>query len=230
MAAMSDILALMQDADDILSNKNIAGTAGTLQTRALRSVNRAVDLLEAIMARYDDLWSTLDDTVSTAATRDYVTAPSRLMRIDRLYLLNSSGQRKYRILPGYHTHGAGVDDVGDLLSTTNVSSGQPRSYWWDRGQGRIYFNRKAAGVDTLRFLAFIGKADMTLSPDTTWAYPDSLLMPVALMASRVFQFRTDDDVQELQAFANAHLVPVIEQMKRQWPDGRDEPRGNFASW
>lgn len=231
MAVTSDLLAHMEDMDNVLASKAISSTTGALQNRALRALNRAQDYLEMVLARYPNLLVEVDDTTSTTANQEYSDLPARCKRVDAVWYIDSDTSR-----PGYmldairEPSGHRTGSPWPVFDWTSSTTGKPAAYWWERKNNRLYWDRDPDSAYTMRVVGFFGEADMTISPDSTFAYGDELIVPVAAVALEIFRFRTDDNISEVRALAESWFVPVVQQMQRAWPDQKGDLRGVFPAW
>lgn len=231
MAVTSDLLSHMEDIDDLLSNADVSGTSGVPQTRAVRALNRAQDLLESFIAMEPDLLASVDDTVSQTVGQEYSSTPSRTLRIDSLWFLDASDSLpRYEIQPVRNPGGHRMQRPIPIFDVSADATGRPEGYWWARGSDRVYWDRQPDTTNSIRFIGFFGAADMTISPDSTFAYDDSLILPVAQVASEIFRFRRRDDWREVRQYAMATFQPVVSSMKRAWRHGLGDIRGVFPAW
>lgn len=232
MAKTSDLLTHMEDADDVLARLDISGASGTNRNRAVRSLNRSQDLMERVFGRFPWFLSTVDDTMTTTAAAEFSALPSRTLRLDSLWFIDPGTSRPRReITPIRYPGGHRSSMAWPLLDVSSSTTGEPEGYWWAHGSDRVYWDRDPGATHTIRTVGFFGAADMTISStDSTFAYADDFIMPIALMAVRVFQFRGDDDMGDLQGFADTHFLPVVAQMRRAWRHQQQELRGSFPAW
>jgi len=233
MAATTDLLTAMEDVDDVLSNLDISGTAGANQNRALRALNRAQDLLERFISRRSNVLTTVDDTMTQTVDQEYTALPSRTMRIDSVWFLSAdTSLPEYELTaqrtPGGHRQGT-YTPLFDL-NAASATNGRPYEYWWAHGADRLYWDRLPDTTNSIRVVGFFGAADMTETPDTTFAYDDSFILPIAAVATEVFRLRRRDSWEELQAFADRYFQPVVDQMSHSWRHQQGEIRGSFPLW
>ncbi len=234
MAATTDLLTNMEDIDDILSNLDINGTVTSSQTRAVRSLNRAQDMLERVIGRHQDILAEVDDTISQTVGQEYTALPVRTVRLDSVWFLDSATSRPtYEInavrKPGGHRQRR-PSPIFDTNSAAN-SPARPREYWWSHGNSRLYWDRDPDTTNSIRIVGFFGAADMTsANPDSTFAYDDSFIYPVAAVACEIFRLRRHEDWQELQTFADRYFQPVVDQMSHSHRHQEGDLRGSFANW
>lgn len=231
MALTSELLTAMENMDDILSNVDISGTAGSNQTRAVETLNHAQDFLETVIGAVEDLLPSVDDSVSQTVGQEYSSTPSRLLRIDSLWFLDASDSLpRYEITPIRNPGGHRTGSSSPLFSVSSSSTGRPEGYWWARGASRVYWSRQPDATNNVRFVGFFGAADITIAPDSTFAYEDALIYPVAQVAATVFRFRRRDNWEEMRAYAMSVFEPVVVQMQRAWRHQRGEIRGSYPGW
>ena len=231
MAVTSEILTEMEDQDDILSNLDISATATTSQTRAIRSLNRAQDLMERFISEKRNLLVTVDDSINQTVGQEYTALPLRTQRIDSVWFLNASNSLPTYEIDAIRTPGGHRQQTPwPLFDVSTNSTGKPRGYWWSHGNDRLYWDRQPDTTNSIRVVGFFGAADITLTPDSTFAYSDAFIRPLASVASEVFRLRRRDDWGELQQFANRYFQPVVDQMSLAWRHQDGELRGSFPSY
>ena len=230
MAATSDLLTAMEDIDDVLAQRDVSGTSGTLQSRAIRALNHAQDSLEMLVAKEEDLFSEFN-TITQTVDQEFSAATTGMKRLDAVWFLDATTSRPtYQLQamrrPGSHR----VTRPWPLLDVSTNTAKRPEGYWWERRNNRLYWDSDPDTTNSIRLIGFWPADDMTLSPDSTLAYPDEFIIPLAALAVRIFSFRSDDDLADLEQFGNTYLAPVIEQYKRAWKDQLGETRGHFPAW
>lgn len=232
MAKTSDLLVQMEDLDDILSNLDPSGSAGATRERATRSLNRAQDLLERFIGRKTTILATVDDTISQTVGQEYTALPARTIRIDAVWFLDAtSGLPTYEIDAERTPGGARGIRGGPLFDASSDATGRPDSYWWSMGDSRLYWDRQPDTTNNIRIVGFFGADDMTITgTDTTFAYDDAFIVPVASVATEVFRLRRRDDWKELQSYADSFFQPVVDQMSHSWRHQQGDLRGSFPQW
>ena len=233
MAVTSGLLTAMQDLDDILSNLSIFDTSSSSQTRAIRSLNRAQDLLERFVGVKRDILATVDDSINQTVSQEYTALPLRTIRVDSVWFLDAATSRPTYEINAVRKPGGHRQSRPSPLFDTNSSSNspaRPREYWWSHGDSRLYWDRDPDTTNSIRIVGFFGAADITLSPDSTFAYDDSFIIPIAAVANEVFRLRRHADWQELQTFANRYFQPVVDQMSHSHRHQEGDLRGSFANW
>ena len=179
-------------------------------TKGLVAANRAQDLFETHAAQYPDILGGAVSTVSTTNNQEYTTYPAGLMRLDGLDFINPTTSRvDYSLRPMRRRGGhAGMGWYWSLVSSS--STGQPRYYWTDGT--RIYWNPIPGGTHTIRYYGFAAAADISASG--TFAYPDAVILPIAVVATKIWRSGLDDGVTALESLAIDSFNPVLDQMSQ----------------
>lgn len=231
MSLTSDLLIQMEDIDDILSNVDISGTTGANQDRSIRSLNRTQDLLERFIGVKRDILATVDDSISQTVGQEFTSLPTRTLRIDSVWMLNASTSLPtYEITPERNPGGHRLSSSYPLFNSSSASTGRPNSYWRAHGSDKLYWDRQPNTTNNIRVIGFFGAADITLVPDSTFAYDDSFIVPFAAVAAKIFRLRRREDWQELQSYADQHFQPVLDQMVHSWRHQEGELRGSYPCW
>ena len=229
MSATEDLIAAMEDIDSVLAQKAVSTTAGALQNRAIRALNRGQDLMELLIARRKSLFSEPKD-VTLTASQEFSATDTTLRRIDSVWFIDSNTSRpQYEIdavrYSGAHRSGSPWP-IYEFVS--NATTGKPTAYWWEQRNSRLYWDRDPDAAHTVRVIGFYAVSD--LSAGSTFGYPDEFIVPLAALAVRMFHFRTDKSLADLEQFGQLHFSPVLDQYEHAWKHQQGELRGEFPSW
>jgi len=204
MATGQDLLNRMELLDPELQLQ--AGETDV--TRGLLSLNVAQDHFEAVVAVHPTLMGGGKGTVTTAASTETTTFPTGVLRIDDLWMLDST-----TLLPSYRmtdlqktgAHRQNANWFYNLVAS-GTSPGVPSAYWTNGSQ--IFWSPLPSGVNSIRWYGFQVAADITASG--TFAYPDIVMLPLAIFATKVLTVGLDDGPQDLSALAQETFNPVID--------------------
>jgi hypothetical protein len=214
---------------NVVDNELDIAVGGADETRAIAALDMAQDAFEAIVANHPDTLGKIS-TISTTANQEYTTWPSSLLRLDNLYLMNTSVTPN---LPQWEI--VIIQDVGGQAAVG--------SFPWLTGVGyspsgtgaptRAYTNRQYLfwtpvpdQVYTLRAYGFSSETDIT-TRGQTFAYPDYVANPMAVFATRLMEMGIDDPSAELKDLADELYGPVLNSLRqptRQRPQARQYSR------
>jgi hypothetical protein len=175
-------------------------------TRGLTALNRAQDYFESLAAVRRNILGTSKGTVNTSASTETTAFPTGVLRIDRLFLLDSQSRpvRRLRKLQQTGGHSDSVSWPDSLLSSS--STGEPAAYWTDGAY--IYWSPLPSGTSTVRWHGFQVASD--ISAGGTFAYPDIVALPLAAFAVRLMKGGLDDNAQETASIAMETFRPVLD--------------------
>lgn len=187
--------------------------------RALRSLNRAQDLVEMLLSPIPLVRSMLGtkENIVTVANDELTAVPAGFLTVERLQFINPDTSLPSYSLTSIPWVGGSSINGGDPLLSVSLGGGPPREYTIFGGD--VYWSPVPDAIHTVRIWGFKAAADIAVG--TNWDYGDELIMAVAAVAARIFKGRIDDDPAEIVRLANDNLSPVIAQMKRRWSDGPD---------
>ena len=209
---IASILTKMQ----VLDNELDVSSGGADETRSISALDMAQDAFEAFIANHPDLLGTAATTTTTANT-EATTWPSTLMRLDNMYLMNTSStpnlpQWEIEIIQdvGGHIPAGGAWPFG-LYSTIPMGKGAPRKAYTNRAN--FYWQPLPDAVYTVRIYGLYSKTDIT-SRSATFEYPDVVSLPMAAYAVRMMEMGVDDPSEELAALAEEIYAPVINLLRQ----------------
>ena len=223
---ISSIMTKMQ----VLDNELDVSVGGADETRCISALDMAQDAFEAILANHPDTLGTIS-TITTTANQEYTTWPSTLMRLDTLWMMNTTstpnvpqweidiiqdvgGQSMSAPFPwlsaavGYIPQGFGAP----VLAYTNR-----QYFFWAPIPDQVY---------TLRGYGLSEATDIT-SRSQTFAYPNVVANPLAAYATRLMEMGIDDPTEELKGLADemyASVINMLRQPTRQRPQSRQYSR------
>ena len=206
MATGQTMLDLMEALDYGLQLQS--GESGV--TRGLKALNAAQDHLESMLALDPNVVGSTVGTITTSASTETTTAPTGLLRLDRLQYIDPSTSR-----PAWDLDRVGP--VGDYNQSSfapylNSSSitGKPLRYWTNGTT--FYWDPVPDGTHTIRYYGLKAATDITAGG--TFAYPDMAMMPVAQFAAKILRVGKDDDVRSLSDIGLQLFNPVLQAMGR----------------
>lgn len=185
-------------------------------TRGLLALNVAQDLFENLAAQAPNILGSSTGTVTTTNGIEYTAWPSGLLRLDALDYLDPSS-----LLPAWQVvriHGVGMHAYFNIdwnLVTSVTSGGQPAGYWTNGT--RIYWAPLPNGVYTIRYYGLVAASDITASG--TFAYPDAVAFPLAVLAARILKVGVDDQANDLAGIAEETVGAVIKTLSNFNRDG-----------
>jgi len=183
--------------------------------RALTALNAAQDFFETFASQRPGVLGGITGTVTTAASTEFTTFPPSVLRLDKLYFINSSTSRPlWALVPIDEVGGHAPAGTWPFHISVSTSPGRPTAYWTN---GRnIYWNPLPDGTHTIRWYGFASASDITA--DATFAYPDSVMLPLASFASRLMKEGVGDDPTSTQQLAMSSFGPVLDALGRFWRD------------
>jgi len=228
MADLENILEHMETMDDMLSQKSISSTTGTLQTRAIQSVNRAQDLMELMIADKKELF-TEPKAITQTVNQEYTDLTSGIKRIDSVWFISSSTSRPtYEIYPQRRSGAHRETTRISLLDTSSTTTGEPSEYFWERRNNRLYWDRDPGETDTIRVWGFYAVTD--LIAQGTFLYPDEFLVPCAALAIKFFNLRADESMAQIDAFGQQFFGPVLHMYSRAHQHRSGDLRGSYPNY
>ena len=207
MATGQNILDLMEDMHPELQLQVGESNAA----RGLRLLNAAQDAFETAVAQHPDVLGGTIGTVTTASSTEATTFPTGLMRLDGLWFVDACTS-----LPTYpleKIRGVGGHSWNRQWPhhlVTSTTTGKPRAYWSDGS--KIYWDPLPNGTHTVRYYGFKAADDITSTG--TFAYPDSVMFPLAVLAVRLARTGVDDPVTDYNSLSDTLFRPLIASMAR----------------
>lgn len=179
-------------------------------TRGLVALNVAQDFFESLAAVRGRVLGSQAGTLSTTANTETTSFPTGVLRIDKLYLLDSNSKIKWRIRPR-KVPGSHVDSLGWPLNVLSGSAtGEPTVY--QTNGTLIYWGPIPAGVYSVRWYGF--QVASSITAGGTFAYPDIVMFPLATFATKVLKSGLDDDMGQLQQLSRETFEPVLDALER----------------
>lgn len=177
--------------------------------KGLITLNRAQDTFEAILAEYPDVFGGQIGTITTTAATEYTAYPAGVLRMDGLDYIDASTSRPAWPLKNLFKRGGHAWHrfwPWNIVSTN--TTGKPRGYWTDGTN--VYWDPLPDATYTIRWYGFKAAADITAAG--TFAYPDQVILPMAIFAVKVIRTGLDDPTGDLSALARDVFDPVIKQL------------------
>jgi hypothetical protein len=195
----------------IFDNELETGSGEPDESRAITALNMAQDEFESVAAALPKFLQTYS-TLTTTASQEYTTWPTDLLRLDDLWFIDPLTSR-----PAYRLDS--IDDTGGHAPSqswpTQLASGttgKPCAYA-ATPRSRLLWQPLPDAVHTLRYYGFIRASDIA-SRAGTFAYDDSVAMPLAAFATKILAVGVGDSTDELTSMAQAAFGPVLKAIKK----------------
>lgn len=223
---IASILTKMQ----VLDNELDISSGGADETRAISALDMAQDAFEAILANQPDTLGTIS-TISTTANQEYTTWPTSLLRLDSLFMMNTSvtpNVPQWQITIIQDVGGQAVSMpfpwLSGIVGYTPQGFGAPTMAYTNRQY--FFWAPIPDQVYTLRAYGLSEQTDITTRAQT-FAYPNVVANPMAAVAVRLMEMGIDDPSEELKALSDEWYAPVIGMLRtptRQRPQSRQYSR------
>lgn len=172
--------------------------------QGLVAANMAQDYLESVLALHPGVFGDTAGTVTTTANTETTTYPSGVIRLDRLWRLDSNSRQVRELLPIYETGGHAPSSTWPS-SLASAATGATSGYWTN---GRlIYWDPLPDATYTIRWYGLQQQTDITAAG--TFLYPDICLTPLATFAVKAIRIGLDDSAQQLTALSTELFEPVV---------------------
>ena len=167
--------------------------------RGLVAINLVQDWFESVVAEYPDTHQTAENilTVAGQETSDW---PTRLSRLDSLWLLDGAGHQTRELDP--------VERAGDQYSSSIVlpfvpsSPGAPVEFWGQGQGGKFYWGPTPDQPYTIRAYGLWDRNDYT-TVDEDFGYPDKVALVLVPHAAGILRTGLDRDLTAQQQAAQA---------------------------
>jgi len=193
------------------------------ETRALRALNMAQTLFEAVVASESEVLSRAGDAnIATIANQEYTDWPTDLLRVDSVWLFESAGVPVFEVTNIFKSGGQAQSLPWPLsLGVARSSSpGAPRQFKAD--YKRFWWAPTPSAVHSLRVYGAWRGVDLTTRA-VTFSFPDECSIPISTVASRMLRMGVDDPTDEVTAFSKEVYKPVMKRLRR-LVRSRPEPR------
>jgi endonuclease YncB( thermonuclease family) len=177
-------------------------------TRGLLILNASQDLFESLVVQHPDVLGGAVSSVTTTKDTESTAYPTGLLRLDGLDFIDSSTSRPIWPLITLRRRGGHRYRQTWLLnlSSSSNTTGKPRAYWTNGTN--IYWEPEPNGTHTIRTYGFAAASDITAAG--TFAYPDIVMLPLAILAVKILRLGLDDPTQDYTNLANKTLNPAID--------------------
>lgn len=215
----ADILTKMS----VLDNELDINSGGADETRALAAADMAQDAFEALVACEPDMLGETEDTLATVASTPSTVWPAALLRVDNLYLLDTTVvpyRQRWKIENIQDVGGQAPQYDWPISLGMSAGTGAPRAFytnrayfWWAPVPDQAY---------TFRTYGLRSKTNLTTRL-ITFGYPDLVSNPLAAIAVRLMEMGIDDPSEELERLAAQWYKPVLRALAnpvRQRPQSR----------
>lgn len=209
----------------IVDNELDITAGGADETRCITALDMAQNLFESVLANHPDTLGTIS-TIATTPTTEITDWPSRLLRLDSLYLLDATGKQLYEI-EVIHDVGGQSSNHGWPWNASGFSSqgsGAPRYVYTNRQY--LFWTPIPDAAYNVRCYGLQAKADLT-SRTQTFEYPDEVATPLAVFADHLLSIGVGDPSDDLKGLADSMFAPVINMLRkptRQRPQSRHYSR------
>ncbi len=193
--------------------------------KGLVCLNAAQDMFETHAAQYKDFMGGSVGTVTTTAAQEYTAFPTGLLRLDGMDFLDQGTLRPaFPLTPLYKRGGHVQADFWPFSLISNTSTGAPRGYWTNGT--RIYWAPEPDGAYIVRTYGFSSADDITALG--TFAYPDAVMLPLAVVACKIARLGLDDGIEAYSAFATETFNPVLDLLSGYRRDGLQSPNYTYT--
>lgn len=173
--------------------------------RGLIALNRAQDYFETLAAQHPRFKGDTTGTVATVNDTESTAFPTGVLRIDELYMLDSSNRPEYELDNRDEEGGHAPSSGWPLVLYSTFSAGKPRAFYTD---GRnIYWDPRPNGAYTVRWYGFQVATDITAGG--TFLYDDIVILPLASFAVKLMRLGVGDDVADIDTLAATTFGPVL---------------------
>ena len=216
----ADVLTAM----GVLDNELDVSSGGADETRALDALDMAQDAFESVIAGIPELLGTVGSNITTTANTEATSWPSTLLRLDSLWLLDTSQSPN---LPRWQ-----IDEIQDVgghreaglwpVAVVN-GTGAPKGYWTNRTN--IYWRPLPDTTHTVRVYGLFSKTDFS-SRSITFGWPDQVSVPMASVAVELMAIGIGDPSEDVKAVADRYYRSVIRML--QMPS-QQRPKSRYYS-
>lgn len=212
---VEELLALMP----MFNNALRVGNGEKDEQLAILALTTAQHYFETIAATYGRvLGSTI--TVSPSTNTETTTYPTSLLRLDSVWLLDSTTLQPIRRLARIETSGGHAPSLPwPLQLVMQASTGAPVSYFAD--MRNFYWLPLPDQAQTLRVYGLL-EQDEFVTRLSTFNYPARCKAPLASFAVKILKTSVDDDTSGVDALAAAMFGPLMKGLKS---FDRSEPHG-----
>lgn len=215
MATVADLLALMPVFDNKLRVKN----GDKDEARAVLALTTAQHYFEVVAATYQRvLGSTI--TVAPAASTETTTYPTSLLRLDSVWLLDSTTLLPIRRLKRIETSGGHAPSLPWPLQLVVQSSvGSPLGYF--ANMENFFWLPLPDQAQTIRIYGLLEQAEF-VDRESIFHYPLRTKAAIASFAVKILSTSVDDDTQSIDSLAASFFGPLLRGLKS---FDRSEPHG-----
>lgn len=189
-------------------------------TRGLLALNVAQDLFETLCAQQPNIFGSQSGTVTTTSGVEYTAYPTGLLRLDGMDYLHPTTLLPVWPLRHVNSIGGHAYSVPSFVLTAAAGGASPWGYWTNGS--RIYWAPLPDGTYSIRYYGFIAASDITASG--TFAYPDIVALPLAVLAGRLMKMGIDDPVTDVAALASEVIGNTIKSLVGFVRDGAESLR------
>jgi hypothetical protein len=165
--------------------------------RGLLALNVAQDYFESLAAVRKGILGGSVGTVATSASTESTSFPAGLLRVDRLWMLDSASRPEYKLGNPKQTGGHRSGNRWPLNLLSSTTSGKPTAYWTNGTN--IYWDTLPDAIYTIRYYGFAAASNITAAG--TFAYADVVAFPLAAFATKLYKSGLDDAVQDISQIA-----------------------------
>lgn len=196
-----DLLDLMQ----VFDNELLLQPGEPDVNRALIALNASQDLFESVVAAHPNLLGDTVGTLSVTSGTETTAFPSTLLRLDKIWMLDSNSRPLYPLRKIDMTGGHLVSHVAPYASF--ATTGKVNGYWTDGSY--IYWSPFPSQPSTVRWHGFTPASD--IEAGVTFAYRDIVAMPLAAFATKLMKVGVGDDTMSLDEATGA-FAPVVQRL------------------
>jgi hypothetical protein len=176
--------------------------------RGLLALNAAQDYFEGLLAQEGANKLSSTGTVATTANTETSSFPTGFLRIDSIWMLDSSSNQEYELEDLQHTGGHSSGRRWPFNLLTSTSTGKPEAYYTN---GRyIFWSPKPDAIYSTRIYGLLAADSITASG--TFSYDDLCALPFASFAVRLLRMGVGDEAGDVGSIAKETLGSALSAM------------------
>lgn len=202
----ADVLGYME----MLNNELEAGSGEDDEVSALVACVAAQHMFEAIAASLPKTLATVVNTTTTTANTETTTWPTALLRLDGIFVLDSSGKvvRKIERMQEVGSHAPSMPWPLNLVSP---AGGTPSGYFTD--MANFYWLPLPDASYTLRIHGLFEASEPTVRA-SSFVYPKRCKLAMAQMAVFLMKFGVDDTKGDLDKLGERIFRPLLRGLRK----------------
>jgi len=206
---VADLLSLMSTFD----NEVDTSAGGSDETSSIAALNAALQHIQAICAAMPEVLSSRGaNPLQTAANVETTPLPNELLRIDALWMLDSTTLFPIYRMGKIQEVGGQSPSIPLISNTTQMTSpGRPSSYYMSGDA--IYWDPLPDSVYLIRAYGLWSRQSF-VDRHSQFVFPDTLSLSFATFASRYTKMALDDDASDISKLAAEVFTPALRALRR----------------